>query len=178
MNLDFGTEYDAFRNEVRSFCDRYKGVQVTGSLFQYLEATNINNDDDLKISVQEWQKILIENGYFARHIPKEYGGYGGALDIVKNSIINEEFLKAKIPDGTGGQGIDFLVPTLLDWAQTNKSNDTLSRHFSWMRFGARVTRNPMQVAISPVCKPKGFLMAMNGLLMVKKYGPAQQNTPK
>ena len=114
MNLDFGTEYDAFRNEVRSFCDRYRGVQVTGSLFQYLEATNNNNDDDLKISAQEWQKILIENGYFARHIPKEYGGYGGALDIVKNSIINEEFLKAKIPDGTGGQGIDFLVPTLLD----------------------------------------------------------------
>ena len=43
MNLDFGTEYDSFRDEVREFCDRYKGVQVTGSLFQYLEATNSNN---------------------------------------------------------------------------------------------------------------------------------------
>ncbi|GIT37193.1 MAG: hypothetical protein Ct9H300mP6_10610 [Gammaproteobacteria bacterium] len=81
------------------FCDRYKGVQVTGSLFQYLEATNSNSDDELKISVQEWKKILIEKGYFARHIPKEFGGYGGELDIVKNSIINEEFSKAKIPDG-------------------------------------------------------------------------------
>ena len=76
MNLDFGTEYDSFRNEVRSFCDRYRGVQVTGSLFQYLEATNSSNDDELKISAQEWQKILIEKGYFARHIPKEFGGYG------------------------------------------------------------------------------------------------------
>ena len=114
MNLDFGTEYDSFRDEVREFCDRYKGVQVTGSLFQYLEATNSNSDDELKISVQEWQKILIEKGYFARHIPKEFGGYGGELDIVKNSIINEEFSKAKIPDGAGGQGIDFLIPTLLE----------------------------------------------------------------
>ena len=55
MNLDFGTEYDSFRDEVREFCDRYKGVQVTGSLFQYLEATNSNSDEELKISVQEWQ---------------------------------------------------------------------------------------------------------------------------
>ena len=114
MNLDFGNEYDSFRNEVRSFCHRYKGVQVTGSLYQYLEASISSNDDELKISVQEWQKILIENGYFARHIPKEFGGYGGGLDIVKNSIINEEFSKAKIPDGAGGQGIDFLIPTLLE----------------------------------------------------------------
>ena len=95
MNLDFGTEYDSFRNEVTSFGDRYRGLQVTGSLFQYLEATYSNHDDELKISAQEWQKILIEKGYFARHIPKEYGGYGGELDIVKNSIINEEFSKAK-----------------------------------------------------------------------------------
>ena len=114
MNLDFGTEYDSFRNEVRSFCDRYRGGQVTGSLYQYLEASNNSNDGELKRSVQEWQKILIENGYFARHIPKEFGGYGGELDIVKNSIINEEFSKAKIPDGAGGQGIDFLIPTLLE----------------------------------------------------------------
>ncbi|MBH68361.1 MAG: acyl-CoA dehydrogenase, partial [Rhodospirillaceae bacterium] len=77
MNLDFGTEYDSFRDEVREFCDRYKGVQVTGSLFQYLEVTNSNSDEELKISAQEWQKILIEKGYFARHIPKEFGGYGG-----------------------------------------------------------------------------------------------------
>ena len=75
MNLDFGTEYDSFRNEVRSFCDRYRGVQVTGSLFQYLEATNSSNDDELKISAQELQNILIENGFFSRHIPKEYGCY-------------------------------------------------------------------------------------------------------
>ena len=68
----------------------------------------------LKWICQEWQKILIEQGYHVRHIPKEYGGFGGDLDIVKNVIITEEFSKSKIPTGVGGQGIDFLVPTLLE----------------------------------------------------------------
>jgi alkylation response protein AidB-like acyl-CoA dehydrogenase len=28
-----------------------------------------------------WQKLLIERGYTARTIPREYGGYGGDADI-------------------------------------------------------------------------------------------------
>ena len=62
----------------------------------------------------DWQKILIEQGYFARSIPKEYGGYGGEADIIKSRIIASEFAKEKIPPPMGGQGIDMLVPTLLE----------------------------------------------------------------
>ena len=51
----------------------------------------------------------------ARAIPKEYGGYGGETDIIKSRIIATEFSKAKVPGGMGGQGIDMLVPTLLEW---------------------------------------------------------------
>ena len=41
----------------------------------------------IKMKRSDWQKLLIEKGYFARSIPKEYGGYGGESDIIKNRII-------------------------------------------------------------------------------------------
>jgi alkylation response protein AidB-like acyl-CoA dehydrogenase len=57
---------------------------------------------------------LIENGYAARTIPKEYGGYGAKPDALKSRIIAEEFATAQVPPGMGGQGISMLVPTLLE----------------------------------------------------------------
>ena len=68
----------------------------------------------IKMKRSDWQKLLIEKGYFARSIPKEYGGYGGETDIIKNRIIAEEFAKNNTPPPMGGQGIDMLVPTLLE----------------------------------------------------------------
>ena len=125
MNLDFGCEYDEFRAEVSDFCSEHKGVQLTGNLFgryETIKKGRSSNSDGKTMSLAEWQILLIENGYFARNIPKQYGGYGGDLDIVKNVIINTEFSKAGIPCGTGGQGIDFLVPTLLEMG-TNEQKD-------------------------------------------------------
>ena len=62
----------------------------------------------------EWQKLLIEYGYTARTIPKEYGGYGAEPDILKSRIIAEEFARAGVPGGLANQGISMLVPTLLE----------------------------------------------------------------
>ena len=45
---------------------------------------------------------------------REYGGYGGEADIIKSRIIAAEFSKSKTPTPMGGQGIDMLVPTLLE----------------------------------------------------------------
>ena len=67
------------------------------------------------VNRSDWQRLLIEKGYFARSIPKEYGGYGGEPDIIKSRIIATEFSKHKVPNAMGGQGIDMLVPTLLEW---------------------------------------------------------------
>ncbi len=63
---------------------------------------------------REWQKLLIEHGYAARTIPKDYGGYGAAPDVLKSRIIAEEFIAAGLPMGMSGQGISMLVPTLLE----------------------------------------------------------------
>jgi alkylation response protein AidB-like acyl-CoA dehydrogenase len=65
-------------------------------------------------AAREWQKLLIEHGYAAREVPTEYGGYGAEPDLLKNVIIVEEFNRAGLSRGIGGQGPQMLVPTLLE----------------------------------------------------------------
>ena len=115
MDLDYGPEYEEFRKEVKDFCSKYQGLEFSDSLGSRLGAgKKSENKNALTMTRSEWQKILIEQGYFAREIPKEYGGYGGSIDILKNKIINSEFAKAGVPPATRGQGTDYLVPTLLE----------------------------------------------------------------
>ena len=118
MNLNYGSEYEDFTKEVQKFCKEYSGVIITnkkgGALTSLSSITNSDKSDGVKVSRSEWQKILIKNGYFARSIPKEYGGFGGDIDIIKNRIIAAEFASNRIPPPMGGQGIDMLVPTLLE----------------------------------------------------------------
>ena len=115
MNLDYGPEYEEFRKEIKEFCKKYQGLEFSDGLGVTLGAgKKSDKKNGLIMTRSEWQKILIERGYFAREVPKEYGGYGGTIDILKNKIINSEFTKAGVPVATRGQGIDFLVPTLLE----------------------------------------------------------------
>ena len=100
MDLEYGPEYNDFRKEVISFVKDNENVQLEGPL-----------RSESRIA---WQQKLIDNGYFARSIPKEYGGYGDDMDIIKLRIIAEEFAKSSIPKPMGGQGIQMLVPTLLE----------------------------------------------------------------
>ena len=101
MDLSFGPRYDDFRSEVRQF------IQEHGS--KSPQAGKAGSKKALA-----WQTLLIENGYAARTIPKDYGGYGGSPDIVESRIIAEEFSKNQISPGLGGQGISMLVPVLLE----------------------------------------------------------------
>ena len=112
MDLEYGTEYQDFTKEVQSFCKKYKGLSFTDGSNNPLGSSG--GSDGPKVSRAEWQKILIENGYFARSVPKEYGGYGAEADILKSRIIAAEFSKSNTPGPMGGQGIDMLVPTLLE----------------------------------------------------------------
>ena len=119
MNLEFGSEYNEFTNEVEAFCKEYSGATITTNdkKFEMHDALsgNVSSSKGKSVGRSEWQKILIEKGYFARSIPKEYGGYGGEPDIIKSRIIAGAFAKYKVPNAMGGQGIDMLVPTLLEW---------------------------------------------------------------
>ena len=112
MDLEYGKQYEDYRLEVQEFCKKYKGVQFNDTAKIPLASNNKSGGPVMSRS--DWQKILIENGYFARSIPKEYGGYGGDSDIIKSRITATEFSNQRIPGPMGGQGIDMLVPTLLE----------------------------------------------------------------
>ena len=112
MDLEYGKQYEDYRVEVQEFCKKYKGVQFNDTAKIPLASNNKSGGPVMSRS--DWQKILIENGYFARSIPKEYGGYGGDSDIIKSRITATEFSNQRIPGPMGGQGIDMLVPTLLE----------------------------------------------------------------
>jgi alkylation response protein AidB-like acyl-CoA dehydrogenase len=62
----------------------------------------------------DWQKLLVEHGYAARTIPREYGGFGAKPDIMDLAVIADAFARANIYQGLANQGISMLVPTLLE----------------------------------------------------------------
>jgi len=101
MDLAYGPRYEAFRETVRAFIRDYGDRAPKGGGQSLLGS-------------RDWQHLLIEHGYAARTIPREYGGYGGTPDILESRIIAEEFIAAKLPMGMANQGISMLVPTLLE----------------------------------------------------------------
>ncbi|MGO1501317.1 MAG: acyl-CoA dehydrogenase family protein [Marinobacter sp.] len=107
MDLKLSSEYDAFRTEVRYFLDEHKH--------------SAPSEDDVVLKSSQrmaWQQLLLAHGYIARTIPKEYGGFGEAPDILKARIITEEFERAGVPVRVrvaNRQGVNMLVPTLLEF---------------------------------------------------------------
>ncbi len=110
MELSYGAEHEAFRREVVEFLQTHRD-QAPGS--------------GRGASALAWQKLLIAHGYAGRTIPKEYGGYGAAPDILKSRIIAEEFAKAQASPGLGGQGISMLIPTLLEVGSEEQKRDII-----------------------------------------------------
>ncbi len=94
MDLHYSKEYLNFEKEVKAFCKKYDGVTFTDASKNPL-ASSSSKKKKIQVTRSEWQKILIEQGYFARAVPKEYGGYGGEPDILKSRIIATEFSKQK-----------------------------------------------------------------------------------
>ncbi len=101
MDLAFGEKYDAFRGALRRFIEENAHLAPT--------AGEVNLE-----KTRAWQRLLIESGYAARTIPKEYGGCGLDPDILESRIMAEEFARAQVSSGMAGQGIAFLVPVLME----------------------------------------------------------------
>jgi alkylation response protein AidB-like acyl-CoA dehydrogenase len=103
MDLRLSPEHQAFREEIRAF------LADTRERHPRPSGTGRPSPDQIA-----WQSLLIEHGYAARTIPREYGGYGAQPDILKSRIIAEAFVEAQAPGPLSGQGISMLVPTLLE----------------------------------------------------------------
>lgn len=97
MDLEYSAEHRAFRDEVRTFLTSHKD-----------QAPKLGD----RLNAKAWQQLLIEHGYAARTIPKEYGGGGQEADILKSHILAEEFTIAGVPPGHSGD--NRIVPVLLE----------------------------------------------------------------
>lgn len=105
MDLEYSAEYEQYRQDLRKFLDenKHRSPGMAGTAFTGEEREKIARD---------WQALLIENGYAARTIPKEYGGAGQEPDPLKAHIIAEEFARYRVRPGHSGD--NRLVPTVLD----------------------------------------------------------------
>ena len=106
MDLSFDSQYDDYRQDVRKFLADNEELARGGGMGMG------GGRPDAR--VQKWQQLLIERGYSARTVPREFGGYGGEPDLLKRVIIDEEFARAGASPGVRGQGPDMFVPTLLE----------------------------------------------------------------
>jgi len=67
-----------------------------------------------------WQRKLYEAGYIAMSWPRELGGRSDASDdrralVMKQTIVDEEMLKAHAPSVIGMMGVQMLGPTLMQF---------------------------------------------------------------
>jgi alkylation response protein AidB-like acyl-CoA dehydrogenase len=106
VDLTYGPQYEAFRADVRGFLEAHRedapraGIGLGGLASRE--------------RLLAWQRTLIEHGYAARTIPREYGGFGAQPDLVQSIILDEEFARGGVSRGISGQGPSMLVPTLLE----------------------------------------------------------------
>jgi alkylation response protein AidB-like acyl-CoA dehydrogenase len=63
------------------------------------------------VRAKAWQRRLHDAGYLAMGWPKEYGGQ--AADVMRQTIVNEELVRARAPQIIGMMGIQMVGPTLI-----------------------------------------------------------------
>src|SRR5579872_2281406 len=104
MDLTLSDKHRALQEEVRDFIreHKHKSPKLGGG----------RKRPDQK--ALDWQKLLVDHGYVARTIPRDYGGFGAEPDVLEAAVIASEFAAAGIYAGLTNQGISMLVPTLLE----------------------------------------------------------------
>ena len=139
MDLAYGPEHEALRDEVRGF------LTSRHALWPEVGAT--------RARVLAWQKRLIEHGYAARTIPRRYGGHGGEPDILASRIIAEEFIRAGAPGPLADQGISMLVPTLLEMGSEEQKPRWIAPPWPARSSGARAIRSRAPAPTWPPSRP-------------------------
>jgi alkylation response protein AidB-like acyl-CoA dehydrogenase len=98
LDLAFGPEYDAFRQEVTAFLAENWPPAGGG---------------ESKAAAVAFRRLATEKGYLYRGFPRKYGGSEQPADPLRARIIREEFGKAKAPREFNGPGVNLAAPTLL-----------------------------------------------------------------
>jgi len=113
MDLRLSEQHRALQAEIREFIRQYghKSPKPGGGRKRPDQKT------------LDWQKLLVQHGFAARTIPREYGGFGAQPDVMASAIIAAEFAHANIYGGLTNQGISMLVPTLLEVGTEQQKRD-------------------------------------------------------
>jgi alkylation response protein AidB-like acyl-CoA dehydrogenase len=106
-------KYEALRREIREFAATH------GHLSPPAGGGRKKPDD----RTRAWQALLVERGYAARTVPREYGGFGAPHDVLEAALIAQEFTAANLHAGIMNQGISMLVPTLLEVGTERQKRD-------------------------------------------------------
>ena len=154
MDLSLSDKHRALQEEVRAF------IREHGDKSPKLGGGRKRPDQ----KALDWQKLLVEHGYVARTIPREYGGYGAEPDVLEAAVIAAEFAAAGIYAGLTNQGISMLVPTLLEvgtdeqkkqWIETDHPRRC---HLVPGLFGARFRQRPGVAADRGVLQDGHFVI--------------------
>jgi len=123
MDLSYGAEAEAFREQVRSFLKAAwaPAAELRGA--------------DLKAFIKDFRLKATDKGYLYRSIPKLYGGSEQPVDVIKAQVIREEFGKMRAPMEMGGNGMSMTVPTLLEKGTEEQKElfirKTMSGEYIW-----------------------------------------------
>ena len=101
MDLSYGADAEAYRGQVREFL---KDAWRPGE----------RRKDELKTFIREFRRAATDAGYLYRGVPKRYGGSEQPVDVIKAQVVREEFGRARAPMEVGGNGMNMVVPTLLE----------------------------------------------------------------
>src|SRR3989442_1213190 len=105
MDLTYTPEELAFQREVRAWLMRNVPRRQR-------DERPIEFGDPRRIAeAKAWQRKVYEAGYLALAWPREYGGQGA--DVMRQTIVNEEMVRARAPGLIGMLGILMVGPTLI-----------------------------------------------------------------
>ena len=121
MDIAFGKEDEAFRDEVRNFLDE----KLTTSMREAAaRTTTVFADKDLAMA---WQKILVEKGWAVPSWPVEHGGTGWTA--TQKYIFGEETARASAP-GLIPLGLRMLAPVLFKYGTDEQKSHYLPKMLS------------------------------------------------
>jgi alkylation response protein AidB-like acyl-CoA dehydrogenase len=122
MDLSYGAENEAFRGEVEAFlAAHWRPGERRGS--------------ELGGYIKGFRSEATDAGYLYRGVPRRFGGAEQSADVMRAQIIREAFGKARAPMEVMGNGMNMLVPTLLDrgadWQKERFIPPTVAGDYVW-----------------------------------------------
>ncbi len=116
MNMNYTNEELAFRNKVRTFLDANLPKDIAAKVKGFRK---LSKEDH-----QRWQKILSDQGWYATHWPKEYGGVGWTP--IQKHIWDEESSRYGVPRSIPF-GVNMVAPVIIKFGSEEQKQQYLPR---------------------------------------------------